>query len=262
MRTDPLVSTPERPDFMETLGLLPPYTPEDVRMAYREKAKLAHPDHGGSVADFLKLQEAHDRALEYVKFSADRRQWLAAQVERYIQQEQVVAEIRHRGGRVEIEELDWLKRSIGEDFAILTERLRGIRLCGLEDGDQFLHYLGLHRHALQYLLWLNLAGSRISDEGLLQLAGLPLIERLDVSGASLTDRGLTVVRTLPHLRWVNLAGTSVGWWKRWRLHRSHRHLKVVAGRMERVAEPLDDSATNHCSSLSRPLQGRVLPFDG
>src|SRR5947207_14567770 len=126
MITDQPVSYSDRLDFMETLGLLPPYTPEDVRMAYRERAKQAHPDRGGSVDDFLKLQAAYDRAVEYVKFSADRRGWLAAQVERYTEQEGVLAEVRRCGGQVKIEELDWLKRSIGEGFATLTERLRGI----------------------------------------------------------------------------------------------------------------------------------------
>ena len=229
MKTDQPISHPARPDFMEALGLLPPYTPEDVRMAYREKAKQAHPDHGGSTGDFVKLQEAYERAQEYVKFSSGRRQWLAAQVERYVQQEQVLSEVRRRGGEVEIEELDWLKRSIGEDFAILTERLRGIRLRRLADGDEFLHHLATHRPAVQYLLWLDLAGSRITDEGLLQLAGLPLIERLDLSGAPVTERGLGVLSSLPRLRWLNLSGTRVGWWKRWRLHRSHRQLRIVAG---------------------------------
>jgi hypothetical protein len=229
MKTDQPVFSPKRPDFMEALGLLPPYTPEDVRMAYREKAKGAHPDHGGSVGDFVKLQEAYERAVEYVQFSADRRHWLAAQVERYVQQEQVLAEARRRGGEVEIEELDWLKRSIGDDFAVLTERLRGIRLRGLTDGDPFLRDLARHRPALQYLVWLDLAGGRISDEGLQHLACMPLIERLDLSGARITERGLSVLSSLPQLRWLNLSGTSVGWWKRWRLHRSHRQVKIVAG---------------------------------
>jgi hypothetical protein len=229
MITDQPVSYPNRPDFMEALGLLPPYTPEDVRMAYRERAKHTHPDRGGSVDDFLKLQEAYDRAVEYVKFGANRRQWLAAQVERYVEQERVLAEVRRCGGHVEIEELDWLKRSIGEGFAILTERLRGIRMRGLRDGDHFLHYLARHPAALQYLLWLDLAGSRISDEGLMHLARLPLLERLDVSGAPLTEGGLRVLHSLPHLRWLNLSGTPIGWWKRWRLHRSHPQLRIVAG---------------------------------
>ena len=37
---------------MVTLGLLPPYTLEDIRAAYREKAKTLHPDRGGTPADF------------------------------------------------------------------------------------------------------------------------------------------------------------------------------------------------------------------
>jgi len=228
MNTDQTVSYPDRPDFMGTLGLLPPYTSEDVHMAYRDKAKQAHPDHGGSVGEFVKLQEAYERAQEYVKFRAGRRPWLAAQVERYVEQEELIALVRRRGGQVEIEEIDWLKRSIGEDFAILTERLRGIRLRKLVDGDRFLNHLAAHRRALDYLLWLDLAESRISDEGLTRLAGLPLLQRLDVSGASVTKQGLGVLQSLPNLRWLNLSGTSVGWWKRWRLHRSHPRLKIVS----------------------------------
>lgn len=239
------VSHSDRPDFMAALGLLPPYTPEDVRMAYREKAKEAHPDHGGSVENFLKLQQAYDRAVEYVSYSADRRRWLAAQVERYVQQEEVRAEVRRRGGEVEMEELDWLKRSIGEDFATLTERLRGIRMRGLDDGDSFLHFLGAHRPGLQYLLRLDLAGSRITDEGILQLRGLPLLERLDVTGAALTDRGLHVLDALPHLCWLNLSGTSVGWWKRWRLHWAHRQLKIVSGRAGGKVSAAAERAPHH-----------------
>jgi hypothetical protein len=163
-----------------------------------------------------------------VKFRVGRRPWLAAQVERYIEQDELIALVRRRGGQVEIEEIDWLKRSIGEDFAILTERLRGIRLRELVDGDRFLNHLAAHRRALEYLLWLDLAHSRISDEGLAQLAGLPLLQRLDVSGAAVTKQGLGVLQSLPNLRWLNLSGTSVGWWKRWRLHRSHPRLKIVA----------------------------------
>jgi hypothetical protein len=222
---------------MAALGLLPPYTAEDVRMAYRERAKQVHPDHGGSMRDFVKLQEAYEKALEYTNFCTGRRQWLAAQVERYVEQEEVIAEVRRRGGEIEVEEVDWLKRSIGEDFAVLTDRLRGIRLQGLRDGDDFLHQLAVHRRALEYLLWLDLAGSRISDEGLLQLAGLPLLQRLDVAGAPVTPRGLEVLESLPHLRWLNLSGTPVGWWKRWRLHRSHPQLEIVAGLASRKGRP-------------------------
>ena len=49
---------------MMTLGLLPPYTREDIQAAYREKAKTTHPDHGGSVTDFEELHEAYERAQQ------------------------------------------------------------------------------------------------------------------------------------------------------------------------------------------------------
>ena len=42
------VSLP-RPAFALVLGLLPPYTMEDVKRAYRDKVKDAHPDRGGDL---------------------------------------------------------------------------------------------------------------------------------------------------------------------------------------------------------------------
>jgi hypothetical protein len=57
---------------MVTLGLLPPYTREDVQAAYREKAKTTHPDSGGSAIDFKKLHEAYEQAQEYLKFHLNR----------------------------------------------------------------------------------------------------------------------------------------------------------------------------------------------
>src|SRR5260370_13383814 len=96
----PLSTTPEqqRPPFMVTLGLLPPYTHEDIHVAYREKAKTTHPDRGGSATDFEKLHEAYERAQAYMRFHLDRRQWLAAQVERYALQDIVVYEVRRLRG--------------------------------------------------------------------------------------------------------------------------------------------------------------------
>ena len=50
----------------ETLGLAPDASLTDVKMAYREMVKLHHPDQGGSVHDFLKLQEAYEFILTEV----------------------------------------------------------------------------------------------------------------------------------------------------------------------------------------------------
>jgi hypothetical protein len=211
---------------MVTLGLLPPYTREDVQAAYHEKAKTAHPDRGGSASAFEELHEAYQRALEYLKFHLDRRQWLAAQVERYAAQEVVANEVRRLGGSVEIEQIDWIKRSFG-DFAIVTERLRGIRLRGQTEGDAFLKYLAEHAAGLSYLLSIDVSGSQISDDGVLQLQALKTLRRLDVSGTPISDKALLVVGKLPTLEWLNLAGTRIGWWTRWRLRRSFPRLRVV-----------------------------------
>jgi hypothetical protein len=161
-----------------------------------------------------------------MRFHLDRRQWLAAQVERYAVQDMVVNEVRHLGGAIEVEQLDWMKRSFG-DFAVVTEMLRGIRLRGRADGDAFLKYLAEHATALKYLLWLDVSGSQISDQGVLQLQALKSLRRLDVSGTPISDKALRVVEALPNLEWLNLAGTAIGWWARWRLRHSFPRLRVL-----------------------------------
>ncbi len=55
----------ERPEFMAMLGLLPPYTTEDVKQAYMRKAKSAHPDLAGDPRVFRKIQEAYEQAQQF-----------------------------------------------------------------------------------------------------------------------------------------------------------------------------------------------------
>src|SRR5215475_3178229 len=86
----------DRPSFMAVLGLLPPYELADVKAAYRDKVLVAHPDRGGDPADFLRLQQAYDQAVEYATFRRSRRAWMAAMVEPHLQQEQVIAEVLRR----------------------------------------------------------------------------------------------------------------------------------------------------------------------
>jgi len=53
------------PRFVETLELPIPFTVEDIKNAYRRKAKQAHPDSGGSMDDFIALQESYQQALSF-----------------------------------------------------------------------------------------------------------------------------------------------------------------------------------------------------
>jgi len=176
-------------EFIATLGLLPPYSVDDVHKAYKARAREVHPDRGGSTADFLKLQEAYTRAQEYAQFQEGRRNWLANQVEPYLHQQEVVAEVERRGGRVEIESLDWMARSFG-DFAVLAERLRGITLRNCADGDEFLKFLAGSAKSLRYLVALDVAGSPVSDAGMKSLLELSGLERINLSGTRVTASGL------------------------------------------------------------------------
>ena len=40
-------------EYMATLSLLPPYSLDDVKAAYRAKVLETHPDHGGTIAAIL-----------------------------------------------------------------------------------------------------------------------------------------------------------------------------------------------------------------
>jgi hypothetical protein len=219
---------PSRPECMAILGLLPPYTLDDVKAAYRVKVMEAHPDRGGDVAQFLKIEDAYLQAIEYVNFRGDRRGWIAGQVEPYLRQQEVAAEVERRGGKAEYEQTDWLKRSFGDGFAMLADRLRIIRLRGTGADDAFLSYLGEEPKKTPYLVELDLAGSRITDQGLPGLAHFEVLKRLNLAGTAVTENGLrAVLETLSSLKWLNLADTGVGWLPRWRLRRAFPQVEIV-----------------------------------
>jgi hypothetical protein len=56
-----------RPDWADVLDLEWPITRQDVKEAYRRKAKELHPDHGGDHDEFVKLEAAYRMALSTVK---------------------------------------------------------------------------------------------------------------------------------------------------------------------------------------------------
>ncbi len=229
-----------RPEFMTTLGLLPPYTLEDVKSAYREKVRHAHPDRGGAAADFVKLQEAYERALEYVAFCGDRRKWIAVQVECYLRQQEAAAEVARLGGQVEFEEIDWMKRFLG-DFASLADQLRIIRLRNTAADDAFVTFLAEQPPRTPYLRELDLAGTCVTDKGLQALARLGLLRRLDLSGTEVTGRGVRAVleAALPALEEIGLASTRVGWLSRWRLRALLRGRKAENERLKLLGKRLE-----------------------
>ncbi len=53
----------QRPACLRALGLELPVTEEEVLAAYREQAKSMHPDRGGDLQEFLRLQKHFEQAM-------------------------------------------------------------------------------------------------------------------------------------------------------------------------------------------------------
>lgn len=61
----------ERPACLRALDLKMPCTEAEVLAAYREKAKTLHPDRGGDLQQFLRLQKNFEQALALVHGDED-----------------------------------------------------------------------------------------------------------------------------------------------------------------------------------------------
>ncbi|HEY2759953.1 MAG TPA: hypothetical protein VGI75_04400 [Pirellulales bacterium] len=216
-----------RPEFLVALGLIPPCTVEDVKQAYLVKVKTAHPDAGGNADDFRKLQEAYEKATEWAKFRASRIQWLATWVEKYVEQDGVVAELQRRGAKVEVEGVDWLRRSFGDDFSHVAEKVHSITWNGPAVDDQAITWLSDHRTTLTALKSLDLTRSAITDAGVQHLSAFASLKELNLSETQLTSAGLVVLDRLPDLKWLGLKSTSIGWIARTKLKLKHPKLEVA-----------------------------------
>jgi len=53
------------------LDLRPPCSEEEVLAAYRQRAKSLHPDRGGDLEKFLRLQQHFEQALHLVRDPVD-----------------------------------------------------------------------------------------------------------------------------------------------------------------------------------------------
>jgi uncharacterized membrane protein/YHS domain-containing protein len=59
------------------------------------------------------------------------------------------------------------------------------------------------------LVWLDLAGTRVTDTGLVQVAEMPFLKRLHLERTALTDAALCQLSGLKQLEYLNLYGTPV-----------------------------------------------------
>jgi hypothetical protein len=211
---------------MITLGLSPPYVLEDVKQAYREKARATHPDRGGSPAAFNEVQQAFERAQAYLEFRADRRGWIAAKMTRYAALQQAVEQLRRLGATVDAQAPQWLQQSFG-DFAQLTESVKSVTLAGPADGDALIRALVAHQPSLRELQILELSGCRVSDDAVLSLGAFQQLRRLDLSRTPATRRALAIVDAIESLQELVLDGASIGWWPRRRVAAKLRRRRTV-----------------------------------
>jgi hypothetical protein len=217
---------PTRPEFAVTLGLLPPYTVDDVKRAYLDKVKDAHPDRGGDRAEFDRIQHAYEQANEYLRFRADRRQWIAARMEEYLAVESLTSRLRALGAEVDTLMLDWVRRSFG-DFADLTESIIGVRMVNAANVGELVDAMVREQAVLPALKRLELPGCAVNDRLAMQLRVFKRLEHLDLSHTAITEKALAVVDFLPELVSMAIDGTNVGWWSRRRMERTLRRRRAT-----------------------------------
>jgi hypothetical protein len=218
---------------MVTLGLLPPYTAEDVERAYLARIKDIRPDLGGDREAFYEVQNAYMQAKEYVKFRGDRRGWIARQMDEYLAVEEVIDRLKAFGAQVETDSVDWLEKSFG-DFAELSESVISIRLNGAANGDEVLDYLVSQRDKLLELRRLDLSGSVVSDDGVRQLSVFRRLSELNLNRTPITWLSLHIVEWLPELEEVHVEGTGLKWLTRRKLAAQLRRKRKAAAAMRAI----------------------------
>jgi VanZ family protein len=217
-----------RPDFIVRLGLLLPCSAEDVEAAFRIRAKEVHPDHGGSIADFVQLEADRRAALEYSRFFTSRRAWLAANVERYALQQDFISRIEQCGGKVETDRPEWIARQIGDDFAQMIDVITAVHWTGLDVGLDDVRFLVAHRELLGNLHRLDLSDTLVGYPAIKLLAALPTLHELNLRGSYAGNRAASALTQFPALRRVDLADTFVTWRGVWNLRRRRRDIEVIA----------------------------------
>ena len=182
--------------FLKRLGLSLPVTVEDVKQAFYARARETHPDHRGSASDFKEVQEAFDKAVEFAERNGKRLPWLGAQLPAYVAQREIVDLVERWGGKVVVKQLDWLEDTVGEDFAQVADRLVELDLSGLAIGDEHLEQIAAEEEGLAFLESCLLTDTEVTDQGMLALAKVTNLKRLDLRG---TDVSFSMRRRLAKL---------------------------------------------------------------
>ena len=200
-----------RRPFLEALGLSLPVTKDDVKQAYRTRAMESHPDKGGDSAQFRALQEAFEEALVFAERNGKRLPWIGLQMPLYVAQREIVGLVDSWGGRTEVQHLEWLEETIGEDFTAIADRLVEIHLSGCDIGDDELLALAEHSEGLQYLEVLRVADTNVGDAAIMKLVAASNLRYLDVRGTPVSQSLRRKLATLPQMSRVEGARGWLDW---------------------------------------------------
>jgi hypothetical protein len=222
-----------RPPCMVTLGLLPPYMPEDIEKAYLARVKELRPDLGGDPKPFYEVQTAYMQAKEYVKFRGDRRGWIAKRMDEYIIVQEIIAQLTTFGAEVDTNALDWLEKSFG-DFAELTETIFGVKLHDSARGEEFVEYLVTQHDRLIELRELDLSGCAITDASVRHLSVFRRLQELNLDRTPITWEALHVVEWLPELVELHVENTGLNWFTRRKLASQLRRKRRAVATMHAV----------------------------
>lgn len=223
----------ERPPCMVTLGLLPPYMPEDIEKAYLARVKELRPDLGGDPKPFYEVQTAYMQAKEYIKFRGDRRGWIAKRMDEYIGVQEIIAQLKSFGAEFDTNALDWLEKSFG-DFAELTETILGITLHDSARGEEFIEYLVGQHDRLIELRKLDLSGCAITDASVRQLSVFRRLQELNLNRTPITWEALHVVEWLPELVDLHVEHTGLNWLTRRKLASQLRRKRKAVASLQAV----------------------------
>ena len=219
----------DRPEYMELLGLSPPYALEDVKKAYLDQVMQVHPDHGGSREAFAELQQAFEQATKHLELRVDRRQWIAEQVESYVVMQDIVDVLDRLGAEVTTNAIEWLEQSFGE-FAQLTEAILAVRLENSPEGDALIEALVQDPTVLGGMTCLELPGCTLSDESVLKLGKIKNLRKIDLCRTTVTKKCLDLIDQLPELQELRLEKTRVGWWQRKKVNAMLKERAMPAAR--------------------------------
>ncbi len=238
-----------RPAFMRALGLLPPYSIDDVKKVYRDKARRLHPDAGGDPEAFKLLHAAYRQALDYARFQDSRRDWLGNRVESYVIRERVIGQIQQAGGRCVLGSVDNYLEEFGRDFSEVLRELNAVELSGPQITDDTLDWINALGKVAPEIRTLAVTQAKITAAGLIRFAALGSLRALDLRGTPLSVDGLEVLASLPSLEWLHLGRTGIGYWSRRRLRRDHPQIQVVTKASE--SPPTDSHWDEYLQVLRR-----------